>query len=140
MANSWQQPNDAEPGMGEWHKVENPGTGYLASKTSGWTADRLSTATGGLAVDFSAVVPAGTRAVLVNVLSATTASSVYTRAKGDTEISNTPHASSEFSAAVALATGRYRVPLLLSDAYEAEFAVANTGTDLYISYPTWYLL
>jgi len=126
--------------MGEWKPVENPGTGWLASKTAGWTADRLSTATGGMAVDFSSVVPAGTRAVKVVVLQATP-SSVWSRAAGDTEISNTPSASSEWSAYIMSSSENLKVSdLALSTDYRAEIAVSNTATDISVAYPRWYSL
>lgn len=139
-SNSWQQPNPAEPALGEWHKIENPGTGWLAQKTAGWTADRFTVATGGMEVDFSSVVPVGTRAVLIAMRLATTSSVVWTRRHSDTEIANTPSASSEESAQIASAIGRRRIPVALSTDYKIEMAVGNVGTDIYISYPTWYML
>ena len=83
MPNSFQTPRSEEPGGGQWHKIKNPGTGWFANKTAGWTADRLSTATGGLAVDFSPLVPVGTRAVFVTVNQQTAAGAVYYRKWGD---------------------------------------------------------
>lgn len=141
LANSWQQPNDAEPGGATWHKIEDPGTGWLASKTSGWTADRLSTATGGMAVDFSPVVPAGTKAVLVWVQTLTASGPAYCRRHGDTEISNTPNGSSEYSHAIL---GDDSLEMLsevwLSTDYKIEIAVTDTNQDIYVSYPRDYML
>ena len=124
--------------MPVWHKIADPAIGWLASKTTGWTADSFS---GGLEVDFSAVVPVGTKAVRVAVY-CINASSVYSRASGDSNISNTPGASLEYSAWIAYnsaghLTGR-RVIWLSAD-YKADFAVSDTGADLYISYPSEWL-
>ena len=141
MANSWQQPVDAEPGGGQWHKIENPGTGWLASKTASWTADRFTTASGGMAVDFSSVVPAGTNAVLITVYQVGVQSAIHYRAAGDTEISNTPNASSEVSHWVMGSDDDVaRVQAQLSTGYKAEFSVNQADTDLYISYPSEYML
>ena len=140
MANSWQQPIDAEPGGGQWHLIANPGTGWLASKTAGWTADRLSTATGGMGVDFSSVVPVGTRAVLVNVRNDNSGNLFY-RAKGDTEISNTPSGSSEYSHQIRYGgAGQHVNQLWLSTGYEIEIAVTGTTQDVYVAYPIEYML
>ncbi len=143
--NSDQTPFPAEPGGGQWHPVENPGTGAFASKTAGWTADRLSTGTGGMAVDFSSVVPVGTRAVMVNVAKGgVSGGHIYYRAHSDTEISNTPAASGEVSHRIASidgVTGVYeRVALSLSADYKIEIAVTDTAQDISVSYPDWYML
>ena len=140
MANSWQQPNDAEPGGGQWHKIADPGTGWLASKTASWTADRFTTASGGMAVDFSSVVPVGTKAVKAVVFQATP-SYVSRRSAGDTEISNTPNASSEWNAIVMAGTDVSRESdLFLSTDYRVELAVTNVATDVSVSYPSAYML
>ena len=126
-----------------WHKVEDPGTGWLASKTATWTADRFTTASGGMAVDFSSVVPGGTKAVLVSIDCATAMGFVYARQWGDTEISNTPNASSEFSAfafSAPAVTYVARVPMFLSTDYKAEIAVTSVSQDIYVSYPVAYMI
>ena len=125
-----------------WHKIADPTVGWLASMTTGWTADSFS---GGLEVDFSAVVPVGTKAVLITVvcLNGSTANGVATRAAGDSNISNTPFASNEFSAQLATASQNTRhiarVWIWLSTDMKADFAVYETGNDLYISYPAGWL-
>ena len=121
-----------------WHKVADPATGWFASKTSGWTADSFS---GGLTVDFSTVVPVGTRAVRVYIDAATTLSIVSWRAGSDSNISNTPQASGENAHQLFNSSdGGAVVVVWLSAAYTVDFAVASTGTDLYVSYPSEYLL
>lgn len=122
-----------------WVKITNPGTGWLGSKTSGWTADQFTP--GGLEIDFSAVVPAGTRAVRCIVISGSNAGHVYWRKCGDTNISNTPNASAERSHTLFyLAAARQQAILWLSDDYKVEFAVSVNTVDLYIAYPMGYLL
>jgi len=144
LANSWQQPIDAEPGGRTWHRVEDPSTGWLATKSSGWTGDRLSTATGGMAVDFSAVVPVGTRAVagMVYVVNSATANYSFYRPWGDTNISNTPSASGENANYLvpSVVPGSYTGPLWLSTDYRIEIAVVYTDADVFVSYPREYLL
>lgn len=116
-----------------WKKFENPSTGWLASKTTGWTADSFS---GGLEVDFSSVGPAGTKAIRVQISQSGTVGSIYHRKSGDTNISNTPNTSSEFSHRImGSADGVAQTVIWLSSDYKAQFAVTNTGTDLYIAYP-----
>lgn len=136
--NSWQQPNTAEPGGATWHKVENPGTGWFASKTAGWTADSFS---GGLTVDFSSVVPVGTRAVVARLYNAVTSGDVFARKGGDSNISNTPSASSEVSHQ-EMVQGQHGPPSVfwLSATYTVDIAVTNTGQDIYVAYPREYLL
>jgi len=125
-----------------WSKVEDPNTGWLASKTAGWTADSFS---GGLEVDFSDYVPAGTRAIRIYIYIATTAGRVYGRKYGDSNISNTPEADEEWSARF-LWSGSVSyvrsaiVVVWLSEDYKAQFAVSDTATDLYLAYPSECLL
>lgn len=120
-----------------WKKFEDPSTGWLASKTTGWTADSFS---GGLEVDFSSVVPAGTKAVRVQITQISTRDNVYWRKSGDTNISNTPDASTEYSHLLHGSLD-YRMvcTLWLSSDYKVQFAVDNINTDLYIAYPVEYL-
>jgi hypothetical protein len=121
-----------------WHKVENPGTGWFASKTAGWTADSFS---GGLSVDFRSVVQAGTKAVRVGVYQITAVSNVYYRKSGDTNISNTPQADTEYSHIVNnLLNALTPSVIWLSSDYKAQFAVTDVTTDLYIAYPVECLL
>jgi len=121
-----------------WHKITNPGTGWFASKTSGWTADSFS---GGLEVDFSSVVPAGTKAVRCHVALGGTFSVVNYRPKDDSNISNTPYASSEWSSWIMSSyDGSVQAVLWLSADYKVEFTVHNTATDLYVAYPIEYML
>jgi hypothetical protein len=144
LGNSWQQPTDAEPGGATWHKIEDPGTGWHSSKTSGWTADSFTTSSTGTAclnVDFSNDVPAGTKAVRVFVESLTNANYAYYRPNGDTNISTSPNGSSEYSHRIlgddALDVNTV---MYLSTDYKVQIAVVNTAQDIYVSYPSEYLL
>lgn len=123
-----------------WKKIADPPTGWLASKTSGWTADSFS---GGLEVDFSSVVPAGTKAVRIFIELINNSSRVFYRKSGDSNISNTPNTSNERSHTLAFLNSTtaigHLVTLWLSSDYKAQFAAGNANTDLYISYPVEYL-
>lgn len=140
---SYYAPVAGEPSGGTWHKVADPSTGYFASKTAGWTADSFS---GGLEVDFSAVVPAGTKAVRVTVVCnhLTALGSVFYRKSGDTNISNTPLASEENSHRLLTSESNgwssAQAVIWLSSDYKAQFAVVHVDYDLWIAYPTEYLL
>jgi len=125
-----------------WHKITDPDTGWLASKTSGWTADSFSA---GLEVDFSAVVPVGTKAVRIVVKPDAAAGITYWRPADDSNISNTPNASSEFAFRVSEIGGsdtddEKPCVIWLSADYKAQFAVTATGIDLYIAYPVEVLM
>ena len=94
-------------------------------------------------VDFSDDVPAGTTAVRCSLYGTTADSVVYSRAAGDPNITNTPHASSEFHCQkfYAQAGGiMVQAVLWLSAAYQAEFAVHVNTCDLVVRYPAEYLL
>ena len=120
-----------------WHKIDDPATGWLASKVAGWTADQFTP--GGLAVDFSAQVPVGTLAVRVILMQTTTPSWVYYRKSGDANISNTPNASGEVSHLLLSPNeGVAQTVIWLSTDYKAQFAVTDVLTDLYIAYPIEY--
>ena len=121
-----------------WHKFDDPPTGVKASKTAGWTADSFS---GGLEVTFTEC-PAGTKAVLCAVTQAGTLSTIYIRASGDTNISNTPNANTEYHCRPGLssATNYILTVIWLSGTLKAQFAVTNVNTDLYVVYPQGYLL
>ncbi len=145
--NSWQTPIDAEPGGGQWHKFEDPGTGWFASKTAGWTADQFTP--GGFEVDFGSIKREGMKAVrvLVVIFSPASAFSVlFYRPSGDLDISNTPAASSEYSHAIARAevnglTNYRQVVMWLSSDYKIQLAVsADTGADVFVAYPIEYML
>ena len=122
-----------------WHKFADPTAGaYKASKTAGWTADDFTT--GSLVVTFSEV-PTGATAVRVITYIGGTASGVYYRPSGDTNISNTPHASGELTNKIGLATGvLQQVVMWLSADYKVQITVQNTATDVYLAYPSEYLL
>jgi hypothetical protein len=118
-----------------WHLIADPGTDWFASKTSGWTGDSFS---GGLEIDFSAVVPAGTKAVEVVFYQSTSGGITYWRKSGDANISNTPHASNEKSHIIARSesTAYYAKAILwLSDDYKVQIAVQDAGQDVYFSSP-----
>ncbi len=139
--NSFQQPIDAEPGGGQWHKFEDPGTGSIASKTSGWTADSFS---GGFEVDFSSVKREGMRAVRCRIFKAGISGfGAWARASGDANISNTPVASFENSQQIIADAGvevNKVVALWLSSDYKVQFAVQHVDMDLYVAYPKEYML
>ena len=136
--NSWQQPVASEPSGGTWHKITDPPTGTFASKTAGWTADNFS---GGLfEVDFSSLVPSGTRAVRASMFMQTTSANAYYRKSGDTNISNTPNASSEWSHRISNREGVFIAVLWLSADYKVQFAVADVSQDLYVLHPIEYMI
>ena len=124
-----------------WHKVDDPTAGTFASKTSGWTADRFTSASGGFELDFSAVVPVGTKAVIVTIRHVSDNASIYTRPAGDdTYSANTPIASSEdftrlFYAPSSGAAHIGEYILQLNNSRVAEIATASTSSDVYVSYP-----
>ncbi len=124
----------------QWYKVPNPAGGWFDSKTT-FTADRFLEADGGFEVDFSTLVasgvlPVGTRIVRVLVNIGSTDAWVYCRPAGDdTYATNTPHANSEYHAWVAKG-GPHYAEIILNDEYKCEFAVANSGSDVYVSYPS----
>jgi len=124
-----------------WQKIADPPTGWLASKTSGWTADQFTP--GGLEVDFSSVVPAGTKAVRVEVYNLANKGTVYYRKRNDANISNTPQTSDEWSHGIIYTDTTLVVAqavIWLDANYRAQFAVTNSNQDVYIAYPMEYLL
>jgi hypothetical protein len=124
-----------------WNKITDPPTGWVASKTSGWAADSFS---GGLTVDFSSVVPVGTRAIRISLALYSAAGSVYYRKGGDTNISNTPQTSEEYSHCLFVNPtndwAEVQVVIWLSNTYTADFAIQNVNSDLYLAYPVEYLI
>jgi len=140
-------PVGGEDSGGTWHPITNPTVGIFASKTVGWTADRFTQASGGWELDFSALVPAGTKAIKVHLQAASTSSHiVMARKKGDPNISNTPVAATEWSTLIATipASGLYwgaQVTLWLSNDYKVEIAVSHANVDIIlISYPRAYMI
>jgi hypothetical protein len=125
---------------GTWYHVDDPTTGWLASKTTGWTAFSFS---GGLQVDFSIHVPRGTKAVRIVIAKITSAGTVWWRKDGDTNIDNDPSTAGEVQQ-IAIATdevNEYNPAVIwLSAAYLAQFAVSNVNEDIYISHPVEYLM
>jgi hypothetical protein len=138
--------SDANGDRYTWRKVTNPGTGWLASKTSWTAADNFDS---GWEVNFSGLVPVGTKAVrcfvLIEDTSAST-STVFWRKANDSNISNTPNASGEVSHRFSHHYDSshnyygYQMVLWLSDDYKVDFAVSATSVDLYIAYPMEVLL
>jgi len=128
------------PVFGGWFAIEDPPTGFIASKTSGWVADQFTP--DGLTIDFSSVVPTGTRAVRVYLELAAAASVVWYRKYNDANISNTPWASSETShrLVMGLSGAASQVVLWLDIDCKTQLAVYSTDQDLYISYPDSYLV
>lgn len=113
-----------------WRRVTNPPTGYMYTKTSGWTADTWVT------VDVSAYVTAGTKAIKVIINVSTTSGKIFTRPYNDTNISSTPQASSEWSCIVARIADTYQEATIdLSSDYKFDIAVENVNSDVNISYP-----
>jgi hypothetical protein len=135
-----------------WHKVTDPGTGWFASKTSGWQANSFA---GGLTVDFSSTVTEGTKAIkVVAVLTTVSTGGVdsttaYWRKYGDTNIADNPYTTQEFSHILVATQNEKRgendwvgvrqavqAIVYLDDDYKAQFAIGeNTYGALYISYP-----
>jgi len=135
-------PVSGEPSGGTWHKVSDPSPGWFASKTSGWTADQF--IPGGLTVDFSSLIPIGTKAVRVIIQRGEASGSIYYRKGNDPNISNTPASDSERSHVVSydgdITYRGYQAVVWLSAAYTADFAVQFDTIDLYISCPVEYLI
>lgn len=131
-----------------WLKVADPATGWLASKTSPWTADRFCSPGEGdtpvFQVDFSSVVPADTRIARAACYKAGIVGyAVWCRKAGDTNISNTPNASAEHSHLITYENhldihGHYI--LWLSADYKVQFAVQHASVDFYVAYPESYVL
>ncbi len=126
-----------EPSGGTWHKVADPPTGWMGSKTSGWTVDSFS---GGYSVDFTGTVPVGTQAVRVVCLVNGTGSIAW-RKGGDTNVANTPFASGENSnSGNGSGADRCSLVLWLAADNTVQFAVSADTVDLYVSYPIEYML
>jgi hypothetical protein len=125
----------------QWQKIDDPPQGYFTQKTASWTADRFSAATGGMEVDLSSVRPAGTIRVICYMQTGTATAYVYARAKGDTNISNTPVADGELSCCVGrFPTGAgWPVEIPIDSDGKAEIAVSDINIDVYLSPPRYVL-
>lgn len=117
--------------------IADPGTGDLAAKESGWTADSFS---GGLDIDCSGEVPSNTKMVLIGISQGGTASNIYVRANGDTAISNAPNTANEYSCRIMRSTDNAWLGWVPVAAGIFQAAVTNTATDLYVSYPRGYMV
>ena len=126
-----------DPSGGTWHKIADPPTGWKVSKTTWATADDFDA---GLEVTFSEV-PAGAKAVRVVAYQEATRSYLYYRKSGDSNISNTPSASTEVSHFLMGAEDRTVASVIwLNSDYKAQFTVTDVLTDLRITYPIEYLI
>lgn len=125
-----QKRNSSNEQLCNWIRVTNPPTGWMYTKTSGWTADTWVT------VDISAYVTAGTKSIKIVVNVSTTSSKIYTRPYNDSNISSTPNASQEYSQLIARFADNYQEAVIdLSSDYKFDIAVENVNSDVYISYP-----
>jgi len=127
-----------------WHKFDNPATGTKFSKTDAWTADSFSS---GIELTYSEA-PIGSLAVrnVIAITGTTGGETLYYRKSGDTNISNTPDASTEYSHrviyVVAPATPDWNTGqfvLYLSDDLKVQIASRFTTLDLFVFYPIEYL-
>ena len=120
-----------------WHKFDDPATGWKASKTSGWTADQFTP--GGLEITFSEV-PSGGLAVRSVFRNATAQANTYYKKSGDSNVSNTPIATTEYSHLISnLLSNWHQVVMWLSSDLKVQIAVSDVNADTYFSYPIEYL-
>jgi len=120
-----------------WHKIDDPATGYSATKTGGWTADQFTP--GGFEVTFAAI-PLGSIAVQCLLQQYATRGGVYWRKAGDAKVSNTPNADVEQSHYIFDSQVSIDVMLFwISDDFKIELAVTNVLTDIRFGYPSAYL-
>ena len=120
-----------------WHRVTDPPTGWKTSKAAWATVDSFSA---GLEATFSEV-PAGTKAVWCYLRMTTFANDVYYRASGDTNVSNTPHASSEYAWRIMSPNDQiYNGLLWVNSDLKIQLTVVNNTQDIYVAYPVGYLL
>jgi hypothetical protein len=123
----------------QWHLVSDPGTGWFDTKTS-WTGSN-NFSSHGWTVDFSSVVPKGTKAIKCVVAIGGTVTAWYWRKYNDTNISNTPDTDNEYSHRVRINTAReIQFEFWLDNNGKIEITGSGTSGDLYISYPFAYLL
>lgn len=123
-----------------WYLI-SPGAGWMDQKTT-FTADRFTEASGGMELDFSPYIQAGTKAVLCAIQGATDPSSgCAVRPKGDTTYSsNTPFADSYFHTYIyngpAGSNAWYTWAwIFLDDSGKAELAVDSATLDISVSKP-----
>lgn len=134
---------DATVGTGLiWYPIINPGLSWFANKTSWSGVNSFVTAGYYLELDFSSIVPVGTRAVIVTLNNLGDGGWVYWKAEGDTNISNTPHSDEELSHGQGWSgsTIGQTVQVAIninSSTRKARMTVATATQDIYISYPSW---
>jgi hypothetical protein len=129
--------NSAGERIYNWYKVVNPSTGYFKEKTDAWNTDNFTT---GWTVDFSTVVTAGTIAVKCAIYldCAGAGQNIYARKYGDTNISNTPNASAEYSSKIFYCDAKNIVLIItlwLDSSYRCQIAADRNDPNVYISYP-----
>ncbi len=118
-----------------WFDVVNPTVGWFASLAAGWSADAWRT------VDFSSVVTAGTKKVKVAAYFTQSAGYLwFNRKYGDSNISNTPNAATEYAKIIGMAASgtNYQADvweLELDANYKTEIACGTASAVLYLSYP-----
>ena len=116
----------------ELKKIPDPPTGHKSDLTSGWTSDDFNNSH---EITFSEVA-VGSLWVVCSLSQFTTSTDVYARASGDSNISNTPHASEEYSQRIAdNSTDVIVVTLQLNSEKKTQLTVLDTGTDIYLEYP-----
>lgn len=126
---------------GIWYMITNPSTGWCYSKISGWTANNFTT--GSFVIDFSSVVPTGTKRVKIVLYIGVTSSDVWARAYEDSNFSNTPGtAPYEFTCLIGSTIGiPFQTELPVDPTTgKTQITVANTGTHVYFSDVIGYLL
>ena len=120
-----------------WHKFSNPAQGQVGNKSAGWTADQFTP--GGFEVTFS-TPPIGSLAVRCPVQQQVGFGRVWYRKDGDTNISNTPSASSEGSHRIMTdQDGLISACLWMSSDLKIEIAVSNVNQDIFVWMPIEYL-
>ncbi len=121
-----------------WRKIEDPTTGFWVQITTWTAADDFDQ---GEDQDFSAETPLGSLAVMVPITPKTTTGNIFQRRKGDTNVSNTPNASSEFHSRVTNGIGgaNTHAVLWLGDDGIVELTPNGLTIDLDILPPFCYL-
>jgi len=118
-----------------WHKFDDPATGTKASKLWAANWDDFSA---GLSVTFSEA-PIGSLAVRCSITKDAT-TIVYYRKSGDSNISNTPQASQEYSHRIG--SGGTDTKLLvfwLSSGRAVQITISSGAITIYVPYPIGYL-
>lgn len=128
-----QKRNSSNEQLCNWIRVTNPPTGFMFTKTTGWTAETWVT------VDVLSLYPAltpGTKSILISIVISTTSGKIFVRPYNDTNISATPQTSSEWSQVIARLADNYQeAEIDLSADYKFDIAVENVNSDVSISYP-----